>query len=234
MKCSAILFLTMMVIATAAKTATDDALRTITITGKAEIMVVPDEAVVNLGVETFNSELNEAKSKNDRIVSAVLTAAKNLGVSADNLKTDYIRIQPRYRETNEERVLLGYIVRQSIVVMVKDLDTLEQIISSALEEGANQIHGVEFRASDLRKHKDDARAQALDASKEKAEAMAARLGEKIGRPITITEEPVRSVFPSPSNAMLSSGASARDPVGTMVAGRLAISAKVSVKYELVE
>jgi uncharacterized protein YggE len=234
MKYSTILFVSLLVIATSAFSATDDVLRTITVTGRAEVLVVPDEAVVNLGVEIFKSELGEAKEENDRIVTAVLAAAKKNGVSTEHLKTDYLHIQPRYRETREERVFLGYIVRQSIIVIVAEVDRLDGIISSALEAGANQVHGVEFRTSEPRKHKDEARSLALDAAKEKAEAMAGRLGQKIRRPITITEESVTRSAPLVSNVTRFSGKGARVVEGTMVGGRIAISARVSVKFELFE
>ena len=39
--------------------------RTITSSGDAAVFVVPDEAVVSFGIETFNSDLDHAKSLND-------------------------------------------------------------------------------------------------------------------------------------------------------------------------
>ncbi|MCP3986832.1 MAG: SIMPL domain-containing protein [bacterium] len=65
-------------------------------------------------------------------------------------------------------------MRQTIVVTVVAMDGLEDVLSSALEAGANQVHGIEFRSSNPRKHMDEARNQALDAATEKAKAMAGR------------------------------------------------------------
>ena len=234
MKNPTILFAALMVTAVSAFSATDDVLRTIVVDGRAEIMVVPDQAVVRVGVEIFELELGEAKAENDRIVSAVLSAAKKSGVSSEHLKTDYLHIHPRYRETREERTFLGYTVRQSIVVIVTEVDRVEDVLSSALAAGANQVHGVEFRTSVPRKHKDEARSLALDAAKEKAEAMAGRLGQKIGSPITITEARAHRSFPSASNVTRVRGAEPGATEGTMIAGRIAISAEVSVKFELLQ
>jgi len=88
MKCSTILILTVLAITAAACATSDDATRSITVSGRAEIMFVPDEAVVNLGVETFRLNLGEVKDENDRIVSAVLAATKQSGISVDDIKTD--------------------------------------------------------------------------------------------------------------------------------------------------
>lgn len=234
MKYSAILLVSLMVIATSAFSATDDLLRTITVKGQAEIKIVPDKAIVNLGVIIFKLELAKAKEEHDRIVLAVLAAAKKAGVSKENIKTDYLNIQPRYRKTGVERVFLGYDVRQSIIATVENVEGVEDILSSVLEAGANQVNGIKFLTSELRKHKDEARSLALDAAKEKAEAMARRLGQKIGRPISITEEAAARVIPSMSNIIRVTDAGVGEVEGTMVAGRIAISAKVLVKFELVE
>lgn len=234
MRFTAFMFLALFAATAPARTEAEVSPRTVTVTGKAEIMVVPDEAVINMGVETFKRELDDAKLENDRGVSAIISGIKEAGVSKDHIKTDFLNIQPRYRETPEERVLLGYIVRQSIIVDVKDLDILEDVVSTALRAGANQIHGLEFRASGLRKHKDEARLKALDASREKAEAMAGRLGEKIGRAVSIIEEPVGTVFPKAANYMRFGGGGPQEGAGILAAGRISISARVSVTFELID
>ena len=43
------------------------------------------------------------------------------------------------------------------------------------------MHGIEFRTSQLRKHRDTARAMAVRAAREKADALASELGVKRGK-----------------------------------------------------
>jgi len=232
MKYSAVIFIVLMLIASSAFSEADDVLRSITVKGQSEVRIVPDQALLNIGVIIFNKDLGEAKNEHDRNVKAVLAAAKKKGVSTDHLKTDYLQIQPMYRETGAERIFLGYDVRQSIVITVTEVERVEDILSAGLEAGANQVNGIEFHSSELRKHKDEARALALDAAKEKAKAMGKQLGQKIGRPISITEESAPHIAPMFSNTMRVSGASIGEAEGTLVAGRMVISAVVSVKFEL--
>lgn len=208
--------------------------RTITVEGRAEVLVAPDEAVVNLGIETFLAGLDAAKAENDGAVSAVLTAAKGEGVAAEDLKTDFIDIHPRYRENPEERKFLGYSVRRSIAVTIKDIDDFEKVLSAVLEVGANHVYGLEFRTSEPRKHEDEARSLALEAAQEKAAAMAAKLGQKIGRPLKIEEKgSLRRPVPMTQNVLRFSGPGAGQE-GPMVPGRIAMSAVVSVTFELVD
>jgi uncharacterized protein YggE len=212
-----------------------DVLRTIEVSGLGEIMVVPDRAELNLGVETFAPDLDEAKAANDKIVSAVLDAIKKNGVEEKHLQTDRFNINPRYRETREERTLMGYQVRKSISVTLTDIDKFENVLSAALESGANQVHGFEFQTSEPRKHRDEARALALDAAKEKAVAMAKQYGQNIGRPITIMEEfSGPRVRPLATNVSRFVGGGVGEAGQAMASGRMAVTARVTVKFELVD
>jgi len=225
----------MLLVSSVALSEPGDVLRTVTAIGRAEVMIVPDQVVVNLGIETFQVELDEAKKENDRAVTAVLAAAKSNGVSAEHMKTDYLNIQPRYKETREERILLGYLVTRRIVITVTDIDKFEGILSAVLETGVNRVHGIDFRTSEPRKYKDEARSLAVVAAKEKAEAMAKQLGQNIGRPIKIVEDTAgRRPAPMAFNVAGSIGEGAGEFEGPMVPGRIGVSARVTVTFELVE
>jgi uncharacterized protein YggE len=72
--------------------------RLVMMTGKAEVLVVPDEVVLTLGVETSNKDLGQTKRENDEIVARVLAAAQANGVDPKYLQTDHNSIEPRYRD----------------------------------------------------------------------------------------------------------------------------------------
>ena len=109
--------------------------------GEAQINVVPDEVVLTLGVETSNKQLQTAKSLNDDKVKQVIAAAEALGVPAKHIQTDHISIEPRYRENYEQRDFVGYFVRQTVVVTLKDISRFEDLLTAVLEAGANYVHG---------------------------------------------------------------------------------------------
>ncbi len=166
-----------------------EAPRTVTVTGEAEVRVVPDEVILTLGVETWDKNLGRAKEQNDRIVGQVLSLAGEHGVATQHVQTDYVSIDPRYRNGYyEERDFIGYFVRKNIVITLRDLSSFEPLLSDALEAGVNYVHGVEFRTTELRKYRDEARALAVEAAREKAVALAGGLDEDVGVPLTIREE----------------------------------------------
>jgi len=163
--------------------------RLITVTGEADVRVVPDEVILTLGVETWDKNLETAKSRNDEIVKKVLALAAEHGIPTEHIQTDYIGIEPRYKDGYyEERDFVGYFVHKTIVITLRDLSRFEDLLSQALTAGVNYVQGIEFRTTELRKHRDEARALAIQAAREKATALAGELGQDVGEPQTIQED----------------------------------------------
>lgn len=162
--------------------------RLITVTGEAEVNVVPDEVTLTLGVETANRQLRLAKSANDEIVKKVFAVALARGVAAKDIQTDYINIEPRYRDSYEQRDFIGFFVRKTVVITLRDVTKFEDLLSDLLDAGANYVHGIQFRTTELRQYRDQARSLALQAAHEKAVAMAKELGQQVGQPTAIREE----------------------------------------------
>ena len=162
--------------------------RLITVTGEAEVRVPPDEVVLTLGVETWDKDLGIAKKQNDERVKKVLALAKQYKIEPKLVQTDHLSIEPRYKNGYTREEFIGYFVRKTIVFTLRDISKFEDLLSSALETGADYVHGVRFRTTKLRQYRDQARALAIQAAKEKAKALAKELGQKIGKPHSINEE----------------------------------------------
>lgn len=160
---------------------------TISATGEAEIRVVPDEVILTLGVETFDKILKQAKSLNDERVKKTILVAKSCGVPTEYVQTDYIGIEPLYENHNITKLHLGYVVRKTLVIRLKDISKYEDLLSDALEAGVTHVQGIEFRTTELRKHRDQARKLALAAAQEKAELLANGAGRKVGKTLSIGE-----------------------------------------------
>ena len=172
--------------------------RLITVKGDAEVKVVPDQAVIYLGVETFSKELIKAKAENDERVKNVFRLLSENGIRGEDIQTGYIAVVPTYqtrydaRNNPTDKLLTGYRVEKAISVTMKDLSKFDNILSTVYQEGANRVSGVTFRSSELRKYRDQARTQAIRAAREKAEALTREIGQTIGKAFTITEDSISS------------------------------------------
>jgi uncharacterized protein YggE len=222
-----------------------DKKRTVNVAGDADVLVKPDIVTLTLGIETSSPVLLTAKTQNDANTSRVLDAAVAAGVPRDQLKTDYLRIEPRYYDY-PRRDFLGYFVQRNVVVELRDVSRFEELLSSVLEAGANYVHGIDFRTSELRKHRDRARSLAIKAASEKATALASDLGQTVGQPLDINEasnwwqSSYSSSWGSGSysnvaqnaQVQMSSPGSAADSDSALEPGKIRINARVQVTFEL--
>jgi uncharacterized protein YggE len=221
--------------------------RLVTVTGDAEVRVVPDEVIITLGVETWNKDLDVAKEENDAIVARVLTLAEKYGIAPEHVQTDYVSIEPRYRNGYYEASdFIGYFVHKTVVVTLRDLAKFENLLADALSAGVNYVHGIQFRTTELRKHRDEARALAIQAAREKAQSLAQELSQSVGDPTLIEE--VQSGWWSGYNAWWGSrwgGAMSQNVIqemeagaytgeGSVAPGQISVNARVSVTFELTD
>jgi len=217
--------------------------RLITTTGEAEVLVIPDEVVLTLGVETSNRQLSLAKQENDEIVAKVLATAQARGVAAKYLQTDHISIEPRYRDSYEQRDFIGYFVRKTVVITLKDISAFDAVLTDALEAGATYVHGIQFRTTELRKHRDEARTLAIRAAHEKAVALAQELGQEVGLPHDIREDQSQwwswyntwwggGASTMMQNVIQEGGSASVGTEGTLAPGQISVTAKVTVSFEM--
>ena len=216
----------------------------ITVSGDAEIKVVPDEVILILGVETSDKNLKIAKSLNDERIKKVLALAKDYGISSQHIQTDYISIQPEYRDYRVTGELLGYVVRKTIVIRLKDIPKFENLLSDALEAGVSYVHGIEFRTTELRKYRDQARAMAIKAAQEKATALANEVGRKAGKALSIGETAYGSWSGYNAwwgnrwgggvaqNVTQNAGGLSPGDAGSLAPGQITVRATVSVTFAL--
>ncbi|HYM19626.1 MAG TPA: SIMPL domain-containing protein [Candidatus Kapabacteria bacterium] len=217
--------------------------RRITVSGDAEIKVVPDEVIISMAVQTNDMDIDKARSDNDTKTSAVLAMARRYGIAEKDLQTDFMSVEPKYdyNNNNREQKFLGYYITKNITVTLRDISKFDKFIAEALKLGTNFVQGIDFQISKLRQYQDSARIVAIRTAKEKATALAGEVGQKIGKPITITESNQNVYGPRLArNSMRYNNAgfsisevSAVSSDGPAVApGQLMVRASVSVVFEM--
>ncbi len=158
----------------------------VSVSGDAQVNVIPDRVAILLGVETRNKNLDEASSQNDSLIRLVLAAARKLEVNASDIQTDFIHVDLGYA-SNNSTVVDYYQVTKEVQVVLKDVSKFENLVSAVLHAGANHIYGIDFSTSELRKYRDQARQLATKATIDKANDLAAAAGMKVvGKPTSLS------------------------------------------------
>jgi len=216
----------------------------ISVSGTAEIRVAPDEVNLRLGVESRDVKLDEAVKQNETRTAAVLKFLKDAGIDAKDIQTDFIEIQPQFNSDRREQQIVPnfYLVRRNLGVRLRKVDQFDTVLAGTLRSGVNYVMGIEFRTTELRKHRDAARQQAIRAAKEKAVALASELDAKVGKPVTIHEQTGGGWWGwsgspwSHGNAMIQNTIQSQpggDPgEGNLSVGQISVTATVNVTFQL--
>jgi uncharacterized protein YggE len=219
-------------------------------TGSAEIRVVPDLADLVFQVEARNADLTKARTEQAARMSNVLATLRSAGAKDSELQTSQVEIAPHYENDNRAGGPFGegdsrrpvesvtarfFSVSQYVSWTLHDVKKIANVTADAVTAGVTGIQGASLRTSELRKYRDQARAQAIRAAKEKAVALAGELGAKVGRPFSIKESQydVGSQLFNSSNFQRSAsvpGGESGEP--TFAPGTISVSAHVSVSFIL--
>ena len=140
------------------------------VTGAATINVVPDRALIQLGVQSNGNTTEAVEAANSTTIQRVMKALRALGIDSKDIATDWYIIEPVY-ESYDSLYIKGYRINNMVAITVRDVSKTSKVIAAALKAGANQVVNVDFYTSDLRKYRDQARELAMKAAQEKAQAL---------------------------------------------------------------
>jgi uncharacterized protein YggE len=160
--------------------------RSIQVSGTAVVNVVPDRVLIQLGIQSNGRTPQIVEAMNSATINKITRALSKQGVEEKDIVTDWYVIQPIYNDY-DSLYIKGYRIHNIVAVTLRDIKTVNKVISAALNAGANQVVNVEFYLSDLRKYRDQARELAMKAAKEKAGDLASAAGAETGCVMSINE-----------------------------------------------
>jgi uncharacterized protein len=209
-------------------------LKVVRVTGTAEVKVVPDRAVIELGVEKQSARASMAKRDADATARKILAGLAANGIDEKDVQTTFLSLQPQFNYRKGMRISY-FVAEQTLSVTVRDLSKLDTLLESLIKAGGNRIDSIEYETSDLRKYRDDARDRAVKAAREKAQALAVAVGQGIGKAQTIEEvaQPESPYGGSFGNVSVeySRGRADKSPAATAT-GERSVWASVVVTFEL--
>jgi uncharacterized protein YggE len=205
----------------------------IRVTGDAQVTAKPDRVQIDIGVTTRAAQSQEAASQNARQVDAVLAAVRKATGPAVVLKTISYSLNPtyQYHSNGEEPTITGYSAANVVQVTLDDLAKIGTVIDSATLAGANHVQGIQFTLRDQDAVRAEALRQAATRARAQADVLAAALGLKVVRVLSVEENsprvvPVRAYMGAPR-----AGASAVTAT-PVEAGTLEVTADVMLTVEV--
>jgi uncharacterized protein YggE len=203
----------------------------ITVSGEATIAAEPDQAEIDIGVVTQARTAPEVSKENAERLSRVLAEVKKLLGKGDEVKTSGYALGPTYRYPQGGKPeIVGYTASNTVRIKTTNLSLVGRLIDASMQAGANNVNRLVFNLKDEVAAQLEALRQASAKAKTKAEAIAASLGLKIVRVISINEGE-RTVQPIYRQAMAARAEAAPAPT-PVEPGTVDVRSTVSMTVEV--
>ena len=162
--------------------------RTLSAQGSGVVKLNPDVAYVTIGVRTQDQDAKTAVAKNSEMSQELIDALVAFGVDEKDVQTTNFNIYSSedYSQPFTDKPPMVYYVENSVYVVVRELDTLGELLSTAVEAGANNIWGIQFDVSDKSEALSKARELAVAAARAQAEELAGFAEVELGQIMNIS------------------------------------------------
>jgi len=163
---------------------------TIVMTGTGEATGTPDQLKFSLAVRTTADDVSTAMESANAATRRVLAAIADQGVPADDVQTTGMSINSVSDYSGEGvPVITGYVVTESMSIVVRKLPDAGATITAAVAAGGNavRLHNVRLQVGDEDALLEQARTAAIEEAQAKAEQYAAAAGGELGEVASIRE-----------------------------------------------
>ncbi len=201
-------------------------------TGDGTAKVKPDIAIVTVGAVAQAGTAADAQAQVAQRVDAILKRAKDLGITDKDTRNAGYNIQPQYASgPNQAPRITGYQATQQISLTYRKVDDVGKALDALVQGDAGNTISIRLTLDDPKKSQADARQQAIEDARSKAEAMAKTAGVTLGKVIAINDLSASS--PSgPVFGPIGVAAPARDAASQIPTGDLDVVVRVQVQFAI--
>lgn len=171
--------------------------RSFSVSAEGKATAIPDVAQFSFQVITEGGKnLAQLQENNVAKINAAIAFLKENNVEAKDIKTESFSVDPRYQSYSCPELggacppadIVGYTIRQSVSVKVRNFGNTGAILAGLVDKGANTVSGLSFTTDDPSAVQSEARAEAIAKAKEKAKSVARAGGFRVGRLLSIYED----------------------------------------------
>ena len=214
-----------------------DVPNTLTFSGETEVRNHTDMAKNSFSFEKESDVVADAQEFVSEKISSTLKSLDSLGIKEKDIRTSSYNTNPRYDWNDGEQKLKGYVVSQSVDVIIRDISKTNAVVALLGEMGVTNLSGPYFDVEDKESYERLARKEAINAARAKAEELADDLGVKLIRIVSFNEGGNDTSYPQPymtaRNEMVSMDAAGAPKASPEIPiGENVVTANVTITYEI--
>ena len=207
--------------------------RTVTANGTGVVYVVPDVAYINIGVRVDDEVVSAALEKNNAQANAISKALQAQGVAENDIQTANFYVYPSMDYGIDGTITRNYyIVENTVVVTVRNLEDLGSLLDTVVRSGANTINNINFGLLDPSAAEAEARDLAIASAQAEAKAIASAAGVQLGALNSVNVNSSSVGTPYYDGMMGGGGMMDYSSEVPIAAGQLKISITANVVYEI--
>jgi uncharacterized protein YggE len=163
---------------------------TFDVSGEGKVVVAPDQASVSMGVRKEGRSVAFVQEQVNSTMTDLSKRLKDLGIKDEDIRTSSYTFYPDYQAKGT------YSAFAQVEVKIRDLEQVSPVLDLVGSLGLENVNGPTFELSDELRDSTvkEAREEAIDKAKTKAEELAGLAGMNLGRIINIQEG---SSYPQP-------------------------------------
>ncbi len=219
------------------------ATNTITVSGTGKAEVTPDVATVTFTVREDAATVALAQEEVNVKMNAAIDFVKKQNIEEKDIQTSNNSFYPKYNQVapcynypcpQVAQKIVGYEVSRSVTVKIRAVDTAGAVIDGLASLNVTDLQGPTFTIDDEDAVRAEARAEAIEDARAKAEELAADLGVDIIRITGFSESGDGSYPPmyARMEAMDMAAGSAVKTTADLPVGENEYVANVTITYEI--
>ncbi len=247
----ALTYSTISYVRTYGKTVEPGTYRSFSVSGEGRATVRPDVAMFTFSViSEGGKDLAVLQADNTKRANAAIEYLKDNDVAEKDIKTVGYNLEPRYQSIVCNRFvaggnstacpppeIVGYTVRQTIEVKIRDFSVVGDLLAGVVERGANNVSQLNFTIDDRTMVENEARAEAIAKAKAKAKAIAEAGGFSLGKLLAVNEGdfgPYYDKFGRGGDMVMAAGLASPEmaPAPVIEPGSEEVTVNVSLVYEI--
>lgn len=161
--------------------------RTITVSGRGSVQVVPDIAELGAGVQSTAATASAALDSVGTGSQALVETLRGLGIADDDIQTSGLSLWPQFDQDGRE--ITGYQASTSVSTTIRDVARVGEVVDAlkGLVGDELTLNGVSFSFDDPEAVLAEARAEAVTNARVRAEQYAAAADAEVGQILRIIE-----------------------------------------------
>ena len=210
----------------------DDRSHTMHVSGTGSVELIPDRALIPMGINARGDDIPELQRETDTRVAELLSVFRELGLPDADMQATDLRIAPRYRydKSLQQSVPDGFEVSRELRITLRDLSLLGRVMTAATGAGVNNISPPQLSSSIHEEKYREALTLAVSQARERAQVLTGAASVNLGPVITMA---VQGGRPRPEPMAMTMRAVAADEAGGgYQAGEMTITATVHVEFAL--